>query len=318
MSKNAYIKGTRKTSEPLGVIDSERHLELMDAFLGTLEERKYSPASVRKRRECIRNLLAWFRDENIERVRDVDLEVLENYHKSLIKRGYSDHSICSFLISARQFFSFLAGEGVIFSSPGENWTICKPERRLGTVLTEDEVKKLLAACDISTAAGLRNRAMLEVLYSCGLRRGELLGMTVQDASFYENSIRVRGKGGKERVIPVGKHAEKYTSGYIRNARPELLGDSTADALWISIRHKVLSGQALLTVIRKTSEKAGMEKRVNTHTLRRTCATHLLRNGAHPLMISQLLGHSDLKTLSHYLKTSITDLKKTHKKTSPGK
>jgi len=316
--KNAYNSIKRKVTIPYGVIENIEQLEFMKIFLESLKDKKYSPMSVEKRRDCIRNLLAWFRDEGIDRVQNVDFKTLENYHKNLLKKEYSPHSINSFLHSCKQFFSFLAAEGVLFFNPAENWKFKKPKLKLGTVLTEDEIKKLLSISDISSILGLRNRAILEVLYSCGLRKTELINMKVEDAAFYDQSIRIKGKGRKERIIPIGKHAEKYVKLYLKNARPQLIKNESIDSLWISRNHKPMSGITLLTIVRNAGKEAGIEKKVNNHTIRRTCATHLLQNGAYPLMVSKLLGHSDLKTLSHYLKITISDLKKCHKTSKPGR
>jgi len=317
-SINAYKRKKRKVLVLCGVIGNVEQVQFMEDFLQSLKDKKYSPASVKKRRECIRNLLAWFRDEQIERVQEVDFKIIQKYHKNLIKKEYSPHTIFSFLQSCKQFFSFLAEEGVLFFNPAENWMISKPKLELGPVLTEKEIKKLLSVPDISTVLGLRDRAIFEILYSCGLRKSELLNMKVEDAAFYDGSIRIKGKGRKERILPIGKHAEKYVKLYLKNARPKLIGDSSTDFLWISRNHNPMSDTLLHTTVRKTTAEAGIKKTVNNHTFRRTCATHLLQNGAYPLMVSKLLGHADLKTLSHYLKTTISDLKKSHEKSKPGR
>jgi len=187
------------------------------------------------------------------------------------------------------------------------------------ILTVDEISRLLGAVESTTATGLRNRAMLETLYATGERREELLSLTIFDADPDKESIRVMGKGRKERVLPLGKYASKYIELYLKYGRNKILKNDVPDDdnfLFVSAqenRRPALDSHFFSPLC----EKAKITKHVTCHTFRRTCATHMLKNGAHPLMVAEMLGHSGLKTLRQYLKISIPELQETHSKLKPG-
>ncbi len=168
--------------------------------------------------------------------------------------------------------------------------------------------------------GFRNRAILEVSYSTGVRCEELLNLSIFDVECERRRIRVLGKGRKERTVPIGRHAADYVKHYLKNGRPKLLGQSHPDttALWISCKGHPLTIIGLRQMLRNYGKKAGIKQNVNAQILRRSCATHMLDNGAHPVVVAQLLGHAKLSTLSHYLKVTITELKQMHENTKPGK
>jgi len=289
-------------------------------FLADLAARNYSPASVDKRRDSLRKFLLFLEAVAIERFQDVTPAVLEQYRSVLASDTYSPYSAESYLRSMRLFFEWLADRGDLFENPAAKFRIIKPPVVLGLVLTEVQVKVLLAAPRLSTRCGLRDRAMLEMLYSTGMRRGELTGLTIFDADPERRSVRVKGKGRKERLLPIGKYAAKYLARYLKDARPRLLPPATSDtpALWYSRLHRPLKKGSIAHMVQHHAKTANLPGKVTTHTLRRSCATHLLRNGAHPVAVAELLGHSNLRSLSHYLKITITDMMKTHAKTNPGK
>ena len=187
------------------------------------------------------------------------------------------------------------------------------------VPTEAEMKKLLSLPDVLTPVGMRNRAMLEVMYSTGVRRGELLGMTLFDPDYDRGTVRVCGKGRKDRMLPLGKHALHWLRQYTREARPKMVKDQIdVRALWVSKDGDPLSGIRVDQMIRQHVARAGIKKRISAHSIRRACATHMLAHGAHPVQIQMLLGHSSLQTLSQYLQVGIRDMMKTHYQTRPGK
>ncbi|MCP4124617.1 MAG: tyrosine-type recombinase/integrase, partial [Bacteroidetes bacterium] len=191
-------------------------------------------------------------------------------------------------------------------------------RGLRPVPTEEELEQLLAVPDVSGPVGLRDRAILEVAYGCGLRRSELAGLSILDPDIKNGSLRVSGKGNKERIVPLGRQAVKWLKMYLHQARPKLLkGDPDDKGLWISTRGRKMDGAAIRQQLKRYADKSGIETPTDLHSLRRACATHMLRNGAHPVDIGMLLGHSNLKTLSQYLSVTISDLRKMHKNTKLG-
>ena len=290
-----------------------------EAFLATLKAKQQSPETVRKRRDCLRRVLLFLEAKGIERFADVDGRILEAFRFCLVEHDYSANEIEATLRSAQFLFRYLEETNQIFDNPAERLKIQKPPLTLGTVLSEREIQRLLAVPDLTKPRGLRDRAMLEVLYSTGMRRGEAVGLTIYDVDLERATVKVQGKGRKQRLIPLGKHAVKYLRLYLQEARPRLLPKFAppSDALWLDRSRKGMAHQSICHVVKVCAEKAGLNA-VDTHTLRRTCATQMLRGGAHAAVVAQILGHSGLRSLSHYLRTTITDLHKAHAQTNPGK
>lgn len=165
--------------------------------------------------------------------------------------------------------------------------------------------------------GYRNRAMLEVLYSSGLRAAELLGLDLDDIDFDNATAIVTGKGNKQRVVPIGRTALRYLESYLKAVRPFLLRDPGERAVFLDQKGHRLRYNALAMIVRSCAIRAGLgDMHVTAHTFRRSCATELLRGGANMYHVKDLLGHATLNTLKHYAKLTITDLKKTHAKCHP--
>jgi len=292
----------------------------VDEFLADLRARKLSPGTVKKRGDDLRKLLVYLHGRGIESLADVDLKTLEAYRFALVDYGYQDPSIESALRAASLFFRFLEERGHLFENPARRLKIPKAPVIMGTVLTETEIKKLLAQPDLTHPRGLRDRAILEVLYSTGMRRGEAVALSVFDVHLDEATVKVIGKGRKQRLLPLGRHAVKYLRLYMKEARPTFTPKlcPAPDALWLDRYRQGLSSQGITNVISLYGKQAKLGKSVDIHTIRRTCATHMLRGGAHPVVVAQMLGHSGLRSLSHYLRTTITDLMKSHQQSNPGK
>jgi len=250
----------------------------------------------------------------------VDLKTLEAYRFALVEHDYSDSSIESALRAASLFFRFLEERGHLFENPARKLKIPKAPVIMGTVLTDKEVRQLLAAPDLTHRRGLRDRAILEVIYSTGMRRAEVAGLTLFDVQLDQATVKVTGKGRKQRLLPLGKHAVKYVRLYIKESRPKYLPkfSPAPDALWLDRHQQAISPQGITLLIGRHGKACGVEKSIDAHTLRRTCATQMLRGGAHPVAVAQMLGHSGLRSLSHYLRTTITDLLKSHAQTNPGR
>jgi integrase/recombinase XerD len=194
--------------------------------------------------------------------------------------------------------------------------IRREPRRLQSVPSREEVRKLLEQPDTETAVGIRDRAILEVLYGTGIRREELLKLKVSSVDLKENTLRVNGKGGRQRIVPLGKTAAHWLQRYIEKARTELDPSEDVEALRISQHGEPMSYWALPVIMRKYVKAVGIPS-LSPHSLRRACATHMLQNGAHPVELQMLLGHASLTHLSQYLRLSISELRKTHAATKPG-
>jgi len=292
----------------------------VDEFLADLAARKFSPNSVKKRTDDLRKLLVYLDARNIKSLADVDLKTLEAYRFALVEHGYGDSTIESALRAASLFFRYLEEHGHLFENPARRLKVPKAPPILGTVLTDREMRQLLAAPDLTHRRGLRDRSILETVYSTGIRRGEAAGLTLFDAQLDQATLRVTGKGRKQRMLPLGKHAVKYLRLYLKESRPKYLPKfaPAPDALWLDRYHHPLTPQGFTHLIARHGKACGVEKTIDAHTLRRTCATQMLRGGAHPVVVAQMLGHSGLRSLSHYLRTTITDLMESHARSNPGR
>jgi len=191
-----------------------------------------------------------------------------------------------------------------------------PQRLPGGVLAHKEIKKLMRKIETSDPIGYRDRTIFELMYSSGIRAGELIGLKVDDVDFDNAIIKVFGKGRKERLVPLGKTALKYVETYVKAIRPFLLTEGRKEALFLNTRGDPLQYRRLLVMVHKRSKEADLQIKVTPHTFRRSCTTELVRGGANLYHVKDILGHSDLQTLKHYAKLNVTDLRKTLAKCHP--
>lgn len=218
--------------------------------------------------------------------------------------------------SIKGFLSWLADQGHIPREyPDLLQYVKKPFTLPKSVLTHDKMRILLDNIPTNDLMGYRDRAMLELLYSTGVRAAELLGLNTFDADLKNRTMMVTGKGEKQRVVPMGKGAAKHLSLYISSIRPYLLQDVEQTALFLSRTGKRLSYQTFLRCVRIHSRRMGFND-VSPHTFRRSCTTELVRSGANIYHVKELLGHESLDTLKHYTMLTINDLKKTHEQCHP--
>ena len=228
----------------------------------------------------------------------------------------------------RGFLRHLVARGCLHRSCVEMIEYLKmPQLLPGSVLTYGQVRRLLSSIDTGTPEGLRDRAMLELLYSTGIRAGELLGMNVADVDLRAATARVTGKGNKQRLVPIGKTALRCLENYIRAVRPFLTernasggvgpaADPAQLPLFLTSRGTRMPYQRFVQAVHRHAKNANMEINVTPHTFRRSCATELIRGGANIYHVKDLLGHESLETLRHYTRLTIGDLKKTHRKCHP--
>jgi integrase/recombinase XerD len=214
----------------------------------------------------------------------------------------------------------LEDTGQVFENPAARLVIPPRRPKLVRAPTEQQVLSLLQAPDISTPTGLRDRAWLELAYATGARRLEMVQLGVHDLDLDQRMVRLRGKGDKERLVPVGQEACNWLRRYLIEARPTLLRGHNSTALWVSSRTGAALGYAAVQrQLRTLTRRVGVPTAMLTaHALRRACASHLLHHGASPLMLKELLGHERTATLNHYLRLSIGEVKTTHAHTAPGR
>jgi len=212
---------------------------------------------------------------------------------------YKATSVSRVLSAVRSFHRFLVGEGVAERDPTREVVRPRVPRPLPHPLGVEEVRRLIEAPAPSTPTGLRDRAILEVLYGAGVRVSELTGLDVDDLDLEGGFVRVTGKGGKEREVPIGRHAQRAVGSYLTRARPRLVGQRTRGALFLNTRGGRLSRQACAKLLAAYASRAGIGRRVSPHDLRHSFATHLLEGGADVRVVQELLGHASVATTQIY-------------------
>ncbi len=215
------------------------------------------------------------------------------------------------LSSLKRFYRYLLRQGKITIDPSLNIETPKMQRHLPETLTEIEVEQLLNAPDIKAPLGLRDRAMLEVLYASGLRVSELINLKYSQISLDMGILKVLGKGKKERLAPLGEESLEWLSRYTREARPTLLTGIVTDTIFVTTRGAAMTRQAFWYLIKRYAHQIGITKQLSPHTLRHAFATHLLNHGADLRVVQLLLGHADISTTQIYIHIARERLKQLH-------
>lgn len=242
-------------------------------------------------------------------------EAVPSYLRDLQARGCAPATRARRLSCLRRFYRFLASEGLVEADPTA--AVPSPRRglKLPQVLTVGEVDRLLSQPRTSTSTGLRDRAMLELLYATGLRVSELVELKVADVNVTQGYVRCLGKGRRERVVPFGSVAARYLRAYLTEVRPRLVG-RRSPYLFVNRRGRPLSRQALWKLIKRYARLAGIVKTISPHVLRHSFATHLLENGADLRTVQELLGHADISTTQIYTHVSAAHLREVYARAHP--
>lgn len=292
---------------------AESHL---DRFLKYIKgEKNYSIHTLEAYSHDLRDFFSFISGSRIE---DIDLPVLRKYLALLMENGFSKRTMARRAASLRSFFKFLTREGYLRKNPMAVMQNPKLEKKLPMVLDENEVSRLLE-CPENDLAGRRDRAILETIYSAGLRVSELVGLNLESVDFIGGVCRVMGKGSKERLCPMGDKALRSIRSYLelRNKKP---GKKNEKALFLS--HAPNGNGARLTtrsvcrILRKYIEKTSRLENISPHTLRHSFATHLLNRGADLRAVQELLGHANLSTTQIYTHVSTARLKEAYDKAHP--
>jgi integrase/recombinase XerD len=247
--------------------------------------------------------------ETIKDIKEKDILDFLNY----LNENFSiaSASQARIISSIKQFYSFLIFENEIDQNPAELIESPKQSRKLPDVLSFEEIENILNNIDLSNEAGVRNRAILETLYSSGLRVSELINLKISAVDFNLSLVKVIGKGNKERLVPIGNDALKFISMYKNNYRNHhALNSQNADILFLNLRGKPISRIAIFQIIQDLCEKTGIKKSVSPHTFRHSFATHLLENGADLRSIQEMLGHASITTTEIYTHVESVLLKQT--------
>lgn len=247
-------------------------------------------------------------------------EIAQNDVVSFMARlasdGMATPSAARNLAAVRGFHKYLLTDGLARTDPAVNLGAPRGWKRLPKTLSFEEVEKILEQPDINTPIGLRDKAMIELLYATGLRVSELVGLNVTAVNLDRGYLIVLGKGSRERAVPIGEEAVSFIKMYLRRARPALIRGGESETLFVSARRKGITRQMFWNRIKHYCEKAGITRTVSPHTLRHSFATHLLDNGADLRAVQAMLGHSDISTTQIYTHVSRERLRQIHEKHHP--
>lgn len=283
-----------------------------EAFSLYLEiERNLSPHSIRAYRQDLDQFHDFLADVPLS---EVDYRLLRRYLGHLKQQGYERATIARRMASLRTYFRFLSRERMVRGNPTVGLQSPKLTRKLPNFLDWEELQRLLAA-PAETPLGLRDRALLSLLYATGMRVSEIAELTIRQINWEEDEIRVLGKGSKERLVLMSTHAREQLRRYLDEARPALIPQS-ADWLFLNRNGKPLSARSIDRMLKRHARAAGITKEVSPHTLRHTFATHLLEGGADLRVVQELLGHSSLSTTQIYTHVSQDRLRKVYEQAHP--
>lgn len=260
--------------------------------------------------------ITFLEEKNIATLNDVDTAVILAWLIDLSKKGLAAKSRARHLIAVRGLYKFLIAEKRVTANPVKNVDIPKTGLALPKFMTVREVAALLEAPNIRKPRGLRNSAMMEIMYGAGLRVSELILLRLEAINLDANFVRVMGKGAKERIVPIGSQARTMARQWISQGRPALLNRGSSPYLFVARAGKPMTRQSFWKIIKKYASAAGILKNVTPHTLRHSFATHLLEGGADLRSVQTMLGHSDISTTQIYTHISREYLMKMHEKYHP--
>lgn len=288
----------------------------IDAFLDALwAERGLSENTLQSYRRDLHKLAAALRKSD-RNLLDAGRDDILAFLAAEMRAGRSPRSLARYLSGYRQYYRWQLRQGRLAEDPTALIESPRLGRSLPKALTEEQVERLLAAPDTATPLGLRDRAMLELMYATGLRVSELTGLLLANLNLNQGVVRVLGKGDKERLVPLGDEAREWLQTYLREARPDLLKGAVAPQVFVTARRKGLTRQSFWHRVRKHARTADIRRDISPHGLRHSFATHLLNHGADLRVVQLLLGHSDLSTTQIYTHVAREGLKRLHEKHHP--
>nr|WP_255723342.1 site-specific tyrosine recombinase XerD [Sporosarcina sp. ACRSL] len=280
-------------------------------------ERQLSQNTVASYKRDLSDYLRQLEKAGIKSIDSIDRSAILQYLHRLQDQGKSSRTIARHISSIRSFHQFLLREKVTTQDPTVHLEMPKLEQKLPSVLSVNEIDKLISMPNSSKPQGKRDIALLELLYGTGMRVSELISLNVDDIHISMGFVRVFGKGGKERIIPLGGGAMKACASYIREARPTFVAKTKGtDALFVNMRGSRLTRQGCWKIIKGYAMEAGIQKELTPHILRHSFATHLIENGADIRAVQEMLGHADISTTQIYTHVSKSRLKDVYVKFHP--
>ena len=288
---------------------------LIDGFIDNVWlEKGLSQNTLNAYRQDLSNFSNWLNPVYLEKANKINLL---DYLAYRLKQGYSSRSTARSLSSLRAFYAYLLSKSLIIENPTSKIQSPKLGHSLPKVLSEEDVEKLINAPNTKEPIGLRDRAMLELLYACGLRISELINLDVLNLNIRQGVVKVLGKGGKERLVPIGDQALDWISNYLTYGREQLITDNKKSPyLFLSNRGTGMTRQAFWYRIKLYANTSGVDRSLSPHTLRHAFATHLLNHGADLRTVQLLLGHTSLSTTQIYTEVARHRMKELHREHHP--
>jgi integrase/recombinase XerD len=274
-------------------------------------------------RSSLKNFVRFLEAENLADLEELTGQALEEYRSELsfcltakgtpLARSTQIQILCN----VKGFTAFLKAKDYLFQDPAESLTVLsQPQRLPKAILNAKEIARLMAAPDMRTARGYRNRIILEILYDTGIRRAELSDIKLAGLDLAGGYIRINGKGDKDRVVPVSARVCELIQNYLLFVRPAMVQGEDSGHLVVNRWGERLDPNGVWAVVHRCVKLAGIKKRVSTHSLRHSCATHMLKNGAPVRHIQEMLGHASINTTQIYTRVTINDLKQIHARFHP--
>jgi integrase/recombinase XerD len=285
---------------------------------------RFAPGTIKGYGYSLNRFLAYLAEQGIHEITAVTKDTIQNYqtrlYETVNRKGEPNSAFHqnNNLKAVKGFFRYLAENNYLISDPAKDVSYARTPKRLPrSILTSPEAKKVIHATNTRTTIGYRDRTILEVFYSTGIRREELINLALGDVDCTQGLVRVNsGKGNKDRVVPIGKIACRYIENYVKAVRPELIRDPADNHLFLTMNGTRISENRVWQLVKIYSRKTRIKKNITTHTFRHTCATLMLRNKANIRHIQEMLGHSSLEATQVYTRVSVTDLKEVHAKCHP--
>jgi len=279
-------------------------------------ERGLSKNTLESYARDLRQYLQYLKEKKNIEIKETTQATVIGYLLQLQAKGKATATLSRSLAAIKSYYHFLFREAKIERDPTINLDAPKQEKRLPRVLSVEDVSNLLEQPDLKTPAGIRDRAMLEVLYATGLRVSELVSLKISDLNLEMGYIKCFGKGSKERIVPLGSVASKYVKHYLEHARKFLASSLNEDTLFLNHHGHRLTRQGFWKIIKKYAESINLENDITPHTLRHSFATHLLENGADLRSVQEMLGHADISTTQIYTHLTKSKIKEVYEKAHP--
>ncbi len=313
-AQSANKKSSRKKS-PSGLKSYSMHKAIRSYLEYLEEERNYSPHTIQNYQIDLSQVLDFLKQENLTSWNEVDRQMLRSFLGSQFDRGYSKRTVSRRIASLRSFFKYLNRKSILQSNPALTLVTPKLERRLPSFLDEQTVTRLMELPDIASVEGKRDKAILELLYSTGMRLSEMVNLNVSRIDFVHAIVKVRGKGRKDRIVPVGRAALDALQSYL-HTRGMGAGNMHNMPLFTIPNGKRIYQGAVGRLVRKYIARVSEVEKKSPHVIRHSFATHLLNRGADLRAVKELLGHESLSTTQVYTHVSTDRMKKVYERSHP--